>query len=201
MGWRLETGAETRSVARVTSDLQPPAPSLQPAMEVTAMSSKINVARAITLTLMLAATSIAAGQEKSCIELKNEAQVEQEYVDASGQKSKRLVPPGKVLPGGEVIYTITAKNTCSTPADRVVIDNPVPQHTTYVMNSALGVGTEITFSVDGKTYARFDALSVTQADGKARPAQAADIKSIRWTYGNAFAPGASGFVRFRSTVK
>jgi uncharacterized repeat protein (TIGR01451 family) len=157
--------------------------------------------RAFALCALLFASVAAFAAEKSCISLTNEAQVEQEYVDATGQKAKRLVAPGKVLPGGEVVYTITAKNTCSTPAERVVVDNPVPQHMTYVMGSALGVGTEITFSLDGKTYAKAEALTVTQPDGKTRPAQAADIKSIRWTYGNAFVPAASGFVRFRATVK
>jgi len=165
------------------------------------MKSKALTRFATTLAFTLAASGIASAAEKSCVSLNNEAQIEQEYTDANGQKAKRLVPPGKVLPGGEVVYTITAKNTCTTPADRVVVDNPIPQHMTYVMGSALGVGTDITFSLDGKTYAKLEALSVTQPDGKTRPAQAADIKSIRWTYGNAFAPGASGFVRFRATVK
>jgi uncharacterized repeat protein (TIGR01451 family) len=165
------------------------------------MKSKALTRFATTLAFTLAASGIASAAEKSCVSLNNEAQIEQEYTDANGQKAKRLVPPGKVLPGGEVIYTITAKNTCTTPADRVVVDNPIPQHMTYVMGSALGIGTDITFSLDGKTYAKLEALSVTQPDGKTRPAQAADIKSIRWTYGNAFSPGASGFVRFRATVK
>jgi uncharacterized repeat protein (TIGR01451 family) len=165
------------------------------------MTSKNSARLAATLAFTLAATGIASAAEKSCISLTNEAQIEQEYVDANGQKAKRLVAPGKVLPGGEVIYTITAKNACSTPADRVVVDNPIPQHMKYVMGSALGVGTDIVFSIDGKTYARLEALTVTQPDGKTRPAQAADIKSIRWTYSNAFAPAASGSVRFRATVK
>jgi uncharacterized repeat protein (TIGR01451 family) len=187
--------------SRVTSNLQPPTPGLRPLTEVTTMSSKMKVARAIAFMLMASASDLAAAQDKSCISLNNEAQVEQEYVDPSGQKAKRLVPPGKVLPGREVIYTITAKNGCSAFAERVVIDNPVPQHMTYVMGSAFGVGTDITYSVDGKTYAKADALTVTQSDGKTRPAQAADIRSIRWTYGNAFSASASGFVRFRATVK
>jgi uncharacterized repeat protein (TIGR01451 family) len=157
--------------------------------------------RVMTLASLLLVANAAFAAEKTCISLANEAQVEQEFVEANGQKAKRLVPPGKVLPGGEITYTITAKNTCVTAAERVVIDNPVPQHMAYVMGSALGVGTDITFSVDGKTYEKPDALKVTGADGKTRRAGAADIKSVRWAYANPVAPGSTGLVRFRATVK
>lgn len=156
---------------------------------------------ALSLLLLAALNVQAQTAAKPCIELKNEVQMEQEYTDAQGKKATQLVAPGKIVPGNEVIYTITAKNVCDKPASAVVINNPVPEHMSYVMNSAMGVGTDITYSVDGKSFAKLDALSVKSADGTSHTPHADDIKSIRWVYSTTINPGQSGFVRFRATVK
>jgi len=139
-------------------------------------------------------------QDKACVTLKTDAQMEQEYTDAQGKPAKRLVPPGKVVPGNEVIWTITATNTCAKPAEKVVVENNVPEHMVYVADSAMGVGTEITFSLNGRDYAKLSDLKVTEA-GASRAARADEIKSIRWVYGSAFAANATGFVRYRAKVK
>ena len=138
---------------------------------------------------------------KPCIDLKNEAQVQEKYTDAQGKPATRLVAPGKVIPGNEIVYTITATNVCDKPVNAVVINNAVPEHMTYVTNSAMGVGTDITYSIDGKSFAKLEALSVKNAEGATHTPNAEDIKSIRWLYGTAINPGQSGFVRFRATVK
>lgn len=154
--------------------------------------------------LLLAALNAHAqtqGPGKNCIELKNDVQMEQQITDAQGNKSTRLVPPSKIVPGNEVVYTVTASNVCDKPVNNVVINNPVPDHMTYVMNSAMGVGTDITFTTDGKSFSKLDALSTKNADGSARGARADDIKAIRWVYNTAINPGQSGFVRFRAQVK
>lgn len=143
----------------------------------------------------------AFAQEKACVVLKTDAQMEQEYTDAQGKPAKRLVPPGKVVPGNEIIWTITATNTCAKPAEKVVVENNVPEHMTYVAGSAMGVGTEITYSLNGSDFAALNSLTVREADGSTRPARADEIKSIRWVYGSAFAASATGFVRYRATVK
>jgi len=65
----------------------------------------------------------ALAQDKSCVSLKTEGQIEESYTDAQGKPAKRLVPPGKVVPGAEVIWTITATNTCDKAADKAVDRN------------------------------------------------------------------------------
>ena len=82
-----------------------------------------------------------------------------------GQKVKRLVPAGKVVPGNEVVWTITAVNVCKTPTDNVVVANPVPEQMTYVANSAMGTGTDIAYSLDGKEFKNAAELQVRAADG------------------------------------
>ena len=65
----------------------------------------------------------------------------------------------------------------------------------------MGVGTEISYSLDGKEFKAPSELSVREADGSTRAARPAEYRAIRWTYKAAFAPGATAFVRYRATVK
>jgi uncharacterized repeat protein (TIGR01451 family) len=141
----------------------------------------------------------AFAQSKDCIVLKSTAEVEKEVVNDKGEKSKSLVPAGKVIPGTEVVWTVTANNVCKQASDKVTINNPVPDHMTLVPNSATGPGSEISFSVDGKTFAPAGQLTV-QENGAARPAHADEYKHIRWEFKNALAPGASAFARFRAVL-
>ena len=152
---------------------------------------------AITTLLVVA---VAAHAETGCIELKTVAESEQEYTNDAGQKAKRLVPAGKVVPGDEIVWTITAKNVCNKAADNIVIANPVPEQMSFVPNSAMGVGADITYSLDGTEFKAPDALLVNEASGS-RPARADEFRAVRWTYKTAFAPGATAFVRYRATVK
>ncbi|HVF17171.1 MAG TPA: hypothetical protein VNA21_09675 [Steroidobacteraceae bacterium] len=155
---------------------------------------------ALAIVSFLALTSAAHAADKGCIELKSVAETEQEYTTEAGQKAKRLVPAGKVVPGDEVIWTITAKNVCEKAADNIVIANPVPEQMSYVANSAMGVGADITYSLDGKDFKAPTALLVNDASGS-RAARADEFRAVRWKYTSAFAPGATAFVRYRATVK
>ncbi len=98
-----------------------------------------------------------------------------------------------------MVWTVTASNVCKQPSDKVVISNPVPEHMTLVPGSAIGAGSDISYSVDGKTFGSIDKLTVTQ-DGATRAARAEDIKLIRWEFKNSLQPGASAFGRFRAVL-
>jgi uncharacterized repeat protein (TIGR01451 family) len=172
----------------------------------TVNTKKLLTHRRVALSLLLLAAlnvhaQVTTATTKPCIELKNEAQVQEHYTDAQGKQASRLVAPGKVIPGNEIVYTITAANVCDKPVNAVVINNAVPEHMSYVMNSAMGVGTDISYSIDGKNFAKLEALSIKNAEGVAHAPNGEDIKSIRWVYATAINPGQSGFVRFRATVK
>jgi uncharacterized repeat protein (TIGR01451 family) len=165
------------------------------------MNKSHSFSSALLATVLLGAASVVSAQDKGCIELKTTAEVEQEYVNEQGQKAKRLAPAGKVTPGNEVIWTITAKNICDKSADNIVIANPVPEHMSYVASSAMGVGAAITYSLDNKEFKDAGALTVREADGSTRAARAEECRAIRWTYNAPFAPGATAFVRYRAIVK
>jgi uncharacterized repeat protein (TIGR01451 family) len=160
------------------------------------MNGKKTIA-AVCMTLL---TAGAYAADKACIELKTTAETEQEVVE-QGQKVKRLMPAGKVVPGNQVVWTITAVNVCKEPAGNVVVANPVPEHMTYVANSAMGTGTDIVYSLDGKQFKSAAELQVRSDEGATRVARADEYRAIRWTYKDAFAPGATAFVRYRAVVK
>jgi uncharacterized repeat protein (TIGR01451 family) len=143
----------------------------------------------------------AAQPKPGCIVLKSTAEVEQEVVNERGERVKRLAPATKIVPGSEVVWTVTASNVCEKAAERVSIDNPVPQHMHYVAETAMGPGTEISYSLDGKQYAAPDALTVREADGTSRAARADEYSHIRWVFKNPLQPGAVAFARFRAIVK
>ena len=107
--------------------------------------------RAAAIALMAACGfgSQAFAQDQGCIVLKSVAEVEQTVVNAKGEKSTKLVPASTAVPGVEVIWTVTANNICKVPSEKVTINNAVPEHMTYVANSATGPGSDITYSLDG----------------------------------------------------
>jgi len=145
------------------------------------------------------APAFAQSQSACAVDLKTTGEIEKEVVNAQGEKTKVLSPADKVIPGTEVIWTVTATNGCKKPADKPVINNPVPEHMTLVPGSVVGAGSDISYSVDGKTFGAIDKLTVTQ-DGATRPARAEDIRHIRWEFRNSLQPGASAFGRFRAVL-
>jgi uncharacterized repeat protein (TIGR01451 family) len=148
------------------------------------------------LALVFSAQAMA---QANCIELKTTAEVEKEVVNDKGEKSRVLAPAATVVPGTEVVMTVTANNTCKQPSDKVVINNPVPEHMTLVPGSAIGAGSDITFSVDGKTFAPAGKLTVTE-NGVARAARAEEYRHVRWEFKNPIPAGSSAFGRFRATL-
>jgi uncharacterized repeat protein (TIGR01451 family) len=160
----------------------------------------MNGKKAIAALLLTVLTASAYAADKACVELKTSGEIEREVLE-QGQKVKRLVPVGKVVPGDEIVWTITATNVCKEPTADVAIANPVPEHMTYVANSAMGTGADIAYSLDSKEFKSAADLQVRGVDGTTRAARADEYRAIRWTYQSAFAPGATAFVRYRAVVK
>lgn len=148
----------------------------------------------LLLTPLLA---MAAGE----IELKSSVEKVVTYTDSKGVERERLAATDTVLPGDVVIYTITYSNISDKAVDEVVITNPVPDATRYLADSARGENTTITFSVDGKTFTAADELTVTDKDGKTRPAVADDYAAVRWVFNGELPAGQRGIASFRAQVK
>ena len=141
-------------------------------------------------------------QERGCILLKTVAEIEKADTNERGEKTTRLVPAEKIVPGDEVVYTVSATNICDEAADNVVVDNPVPEHMKYIPNSAIGPGTEVTYSIDsGFHYDKPAALKISNPDGSQREARADEYTNIRWVMRNPLKPGSVAFARFRARLE
>jgi len=155
--------------------------------------------RAILITVLVL---FLAGAAYADVELNAAALTEVTTTNAAGQEVTTLVPAGKVVPGDEVIYTITFANRGTEPAGDVVITNPIPEHMVFTKVEESPSGASISISADGGT--RYDAprnLTVTDAKGQQRPAKASDFTHVRWTFQEPLDPGAEGSVSFRALLQ
>ena len=150
------------------------------------------------LACVLDARVLAA--DARCISLHSKAETEQEVANEKGEKVIKRVDASKVVPGTEVIWTITAENTCKQASENVTISNPVPNHMTLVTDSVTGPGADVTYSLDGKAFAKPDQLTVME-NGAARKARAGEYKHIRWVFKNPLAAGAKATASFRAVLE
>ncbi len=160
----------------------------------------MNIRHFVPVAMLAAYAANASAENPGCVELSTSASTEQSYVDASGQKATRLVPAAKIVPGDEVVWTITARNVCKQPVERIVIANAVPEHMTFVGGSAATAGVATTYSLDGKDFLPAAELTVKAADGSTRAAPPAAYRAVRWSYGVPLASGATTSVAYRAAV-
>jgi len=150
--------------------------------------------------LLLVLPAVAWAQNH--IQLRSVAEVQKEVVNQEGKKEIKRLPAEKVLPGGEVIFTIFYENIGKEIVEKAVITNPVPEHMVYAENSAQGAGTQVAFSVDnGQSYDIPARLFVFDATGRKFPARVQDYTHIRWTFDKPLPSGAKGDVSFRAILK
>jgi len=152
--------------------------------------------------LLLANQAALAAQESGPILLTSNAEVEVIKTDVTGKQSIKRELATEVVPGKDVIYTLTFENVGSISGKDIVINNPIPEHTVYKTGSASGTDTRISFSVDGgQNFALPEQLTVTEADGNTRTAKASEYTTIRWEYTKPLLPGKKSSVEFRVVLQ
>ena len=135
------------------------------------------------------------------ISIKAIAEVEQSS-QVNGLETTKLIPADRVVSGDIVFYTLEVRNTAPTSVQRPVVTYAIPTHMTYTPDSAVGPGTEVTYSVDnGHSFDAPENLRIQEADGQARAATAVDYTHIRWQLKNALKGNSVAFVRFRARMK
>jgi len=126
-------------------------------------------------------------------------------IEESGQQVTRWVDAQEVLPGEKLKYTVRYVNLGDEPATQVRIENPIPELSVYVTDSAAGEGTTIVFSADGGAqYSSPEQVTYEVAvfgGGKdRRPATAERFTNIRWLI-EQVPPGSTGEVSFEVLVQ
>ena len=162
-------------------------------------TSKLSISRLLVAAILaLASPAITAAG----MELKTEAFQEVEIKNPDGKLFKKRQALATAVPGAEVIYVITYRNTGTEASDKVVVDNPIPAGLAYVPGSAQGAGTRAEVSVDqGKQFGALTALQVKGANGATRAAKGEDVTHVRWTVLAPVAAAASGSVSYRAVLK
>jgi len=92
----------------------------------------------IILALILGVIGPTIAAEEGNIELIMVAEREIKITNPDGSTNVQRVPADKVIPGDDVIYTITYANKGAESAENVVVNNPIPIHMVYVGGSAIG---------------------------------------------------------------
>ncbi|MES2489201.1 MAG: hypothetical protein V4607_05365 [Pseudomonadota bacterium] len=150
-------------------------------------------------TMLLASASLlptfANAQEKSAIEIKNEAFKE---VSVPNSTTKKLVPASSAAPGEPLLYVLTVRNISDKPVSNVVVGNPVPQYTEYKLDSQTSSNAKFEVSVDqGKTFGSLGTLQKTAVNGSKSIAQAKDVTNLRWTLSTALKPKEETKITYR----
>lgn len=160
----------------------------------------MNNLKSILFGLALLGCTAAQAQDNGTLDVRTIVQKEEIVVADDGTEEKRLVVADMVIPGEEVIYTLTYSNVGQQPAENIVITNPLPSQLTYVEGSADGADASVEFSVDGgQNYGQTRQLTVA-TNGIERPARVEDITHIRWVIADPIEPGEEGMARFRARL-
>lgn len=127
--------------------------------------------------------------------------VEKVVKDAQGNETKSLQKAEKAIPGQEVVFKNELKNNSTQKANNLVLNNPVPQNMTLV-EATSAQPADITYSVDGKTFAKDGQVMTVDAQTKAaRVARKEEYTQIRWVLTTALEAGQTAELGFKAIVK
>jgi len=141
-----------------------------------------------------------AADPQADVKIDSMIRVERTTKSENGETVTELLDPAtiKVVPGDRLLFINRYHNMGDRNVTGFVVNNPVHQAVAFVEvleDWAL-------VSVDGgQNFGKLPELSVTDGDQARRPAVTADVTHIRWALPSPIAPGASGELRFRGTVK
>jgi uncharacterized repeat protein (TIGR01451 family) len=145
-------------------------------------------------------------QPKVNLNLRAEQEIVQK--NAAGKVTKTWAATDgkvKVKSGDRLKFTVTGKNEGNRSAVGFAVTQPVPNGTTFVLNTAQSNRTaQVTYSLDqGKTFTANPIVKVTQPDGRIAetPAPAEAYTHVRWNFGEALAPMASTDATYQVAVR
>lgn len=119
----------------------------------------------------------------------------------AGQTRHDVVDPSvthdKVVPGSHMVLVFEYHNNLAQPIDHFEYNDPIPASLMLADDSA----SQFDVSTDGgKTFGKLATLSVTDAKGTRRAAEAGDVTTVRLAVPQ-IAPGASGKIEIHAVVR
>lgn len=166
------------------------------------MHGKFKHVESFLLLLLLLMSSTAWAKPEVTLSITSEKEVVEKQ---NGKEVVKRVRADEVDPGQVLVYTLSYANKGDEKATNVVVDNQIPKEVVYILGSASGEGSVITFSInDGKDYKRPSLLTyeVKGQDGKTvrKIASPEQYTNIRWVI-TEVPPGGSGKLIYRAKVK
>ena len=132
-------------------------------------------------------------KQTSAIQLQLAAERQSVIAVASGRGDWKAIPNDASLRPGETIrYVVTASNTSDRNIKKLVVTQPIPANSIYILNSATlpsVEGAKLDYSIDGgKTYSEKPTIRVKLENGEVvnRPAPASMYTNVRWNFGDTF---------------
>ena len=165
------------------------------------MHTATNCCRFSLLILLAVVADVRAQPPGDPLAVKAIAEVE--HVSSErGRETTKLVGADRVVSGDAVIYTLEIRNISAVSVRKPIVTYPIPEHMVYVADSAVGPGTEVSYSIDsGRSFEAPESLRIQEPGSEPRLAKAADYTHIRWQLKNALKANSVAFVRFRARVK
>ena len=112
---------------------------------------------------------------------------------ATGQVEWKTLPANAaLLPGDTIRYVVTARNISDRQIKKLVVTQPIPNGSVYVLNSATLPnfdGAKVAYSIDnGKNYSEKPTIRVKLESGEivTRPAPESMYTNVRWNFGENF---------------
>jgi uncharacterized repeat protein (TIGR01451 family) len=151
---------------------------------------------ASALALVLMAGPAFAAAQTNPVSLNSAVRLEK-TVTENGVSHVVASEPKVVVPGDKLVFSTAYHNDSAQAVTNFIVTNPLPAAVSF--SAGADAGAQV--SVDGgKTWGALGALTVSDAKGGTRPAQAGDVTHVRWTIAS-IAPGASGTVQYNAIVR
>jgi len=109
----------------------------------------------------------------------NELRVTTKLLEQVGKSSTVLKSLNEAIPDAVVAYEHTLYNPTATLATDLVFTDIVPEHTTFVKDSAKCNGCTLLYSVDGEVFEKASELFTYQS-GSLRLAHPEEYRHVRW---------------------
>ena len=149
----------------------------------------------LALFALLAPVAASAADNVS---LTSQVLVERVKPGADGKPVTVREEPGVVTPGDRLVVVLNYRNKGAEPATGFTLTNPIPAAVAFTGTD----DSSASVSVDGgKSWGPLASLKVVAADGTCRPAVAADVTHIRWSFAQPIAAGGGGELSFRGVVE
>ena len=132
-------------------------------------------------------------KQEAPVQLKLAAERQSIIATASGRVDwKPMSENASLRPGETIRYVVTASNTSDRQIKKLVVTQPIPKGSVYVLGSATlpkVEGANLDYSIDGgKTYSEKPTIRVKLENGEivTRPAPDSMYTHVRWRFGDNF---------------